>query len=347
MGQSAFEEEGVMADNGQSNIPVLEVRDLRVYYDTEAGQVKAVGGVSLELHEGERLALVGESGCGKTTMALAIMRLIKPPARIMSGEILLNGRDLLTLDDEGMRLVRLDGIALVTQAAMNALNPVVRIEEQLTDGLEDHGVKENKEQRRARVRGMLERVGLEASVGRMYPHELSGGMKQRVAMATATALNPEVIVADEPTSALDVVVQRQVMTTLGRLQKETGASVILVGHDMGLVGQFADRVGVMYAGKLVDVEPVQQMVEEPLHPYSRLLLQSVPGLDEKRERLIGIPGMPPALINLPPGCVFHPRCPEAMPECAEIEPPFKRMRDGRWVACHLYANADPKLEVNA
>jgi peptide/nickel transport system ATP-binding protein len=261
--------------------------------------------------------------------------------------VLLNGRDLLKLDDEEMRLVRLDRIALVTQAAMNALNPVMRIEEQLTDGLEDHGINDSKEQRRTRVREMLERVGLEASVARMYPHELSGGMKQRVAIATATALGPEVIVADEPTSALDVVVQRQVMATLGRLQKETGASVILVGHDMGLVGQFADRVGVMYAGKLVDLEPVKQIVEEPLHPYSRLLLESVPGLDEKRERLVSIPGMPPPLIDLPTGCVFHPRCPEAMPKCATREPTLTRMRDGRWVACHLCTNADPSLEVNA
>ncbi|MBX3013255.1 MAG: ABC transporter ATP-binding protein [Caldilineaceae bacterium] len=322
--------------------PLLEIRDLHVHYHTEVGAVKAVSGVNLTLHKGERLALVGESGCGKTTLAMAIMRLTKPPARIVAGEILLNGRDLLRLNEEEMRLTRLNEVALVTQSAMNALNPVMRIEEQIIDGLEDHGVKQSKLAARERVRSLLEHVGLKASVARMYPHELSGGMKQRVAMATATALKPKLIIADEPTSALDVVVQRQVMATLGRLQKETGAAVILVGHDMGLIAQFADRVGVMYAGKLVDLAPVQQMVEEPLHPYSQLLLQSVPGLAEKQERLVGIPGMPPRLIDLPAGCLFQPRCPVALAHCATHTPQLAPPRNGpaqatRTVACHLYS----------
>ncbi len=320
---------------------ILEIRDLHVHYDTSNGAVKAVSGVNLTLRKGERIALVGESGCGKTTLALSLMRLLKPPARIVQGEILLDGRDLLKLNDEEMRLTRMDEIALVTQSAMNALNPVMRIEDQIIDGLEDHGIRQSRSASRELVRSLLEHVGLKASVARMYPHELSGGMKQRVGMATATALKPKLIIADEPTSALDVVVQRQVMTTLGRLQKETGASVILVGHDMGLIAQFADRVGVMYAGKLVDVAPIKQMVEEPLHPYSQLLLQSVPGLDKKQERLVGIPGMPPRLIDLPPGCLFAPRCPQAMARCTEVtpvlQPPGQENKaDGRQVACLLY-----------
>ena len=209
-----------------SAAPLLQINNLHVHYETADGAVKAVSGVDLTLRAGERLALVGESGCGKTTLALAIMRLLRPPARIVEGEVWLDGQDLLKLDEEEMRLARLDDVALVTQAAMSALNPVMRIEDQIIDGLEDHGYDWSKAQFRDHIHSLLEHVGLDASVARMYPHELSGGMKQRVAMATATALKPKLIIADEPTSALDVVVQRQVMTTLGRLQKETGAAVV-------------------------------------------------------------------------------------------------------------------------
>ncbi|MCX8278218.1 MAG: ABC transporter ATP-binding protein [Dehalococcoidia bacterium] len=317
-------------------LPVLQIRNLKVYYGTEAGEVKAVDDVSLDLQPKERLALVGESGSGKTTLAMAIMRLHKPPGRIVDGEILLNGNDILDLDEEEMRMTRLAEIALVAQAAMNALNPVMRIEDQIIDGLVDHGDKRKKNELREHVRGLLERVGLEPEVANMFPHELSGGMKQRVLIATATALNPMVIIADEPTTALDVVVQRQVMITLGRLQKETGAAVIIVGHEMGLMGQFADRIGVMYAGKLVELGSVEQMVKEPRHPYSKLLIESVPDLNEKREKLTGIPGMPPALIELPTGCGFHPRCPSATPKCSEITPKFQQLPDKSWVACHLF-----------
>ncbi len=333
-------------NHGQDkSTPVLEVKNLRVYYDTEAGQVKAVDDVSLELQPDERLALVGESGSGKTTLALAIMRLHKPPGYIVGGEILLDGQSIFDITEEEMRMVRLAKISLVAQAAMNALNPVMRIGDQMIDGLVDHGEKRSKKEFRTLVAELLDRVGLDPGVARMFPHELSGGMKQRVLIATATALSPRVIIADEPTTALDVVVQRQVMITLGRLQRETGAAVIIVGHEMGLMGQFADRIGVMYAGKLVELGPVEQVVKEPRHPYSKLLIDSVPDLEEKREKLTGIPGMPPALIELPTGCGFHPRCPSAMAVCSEIVPKFQRTADGSWVACHLYDEQNAGVEA--
>ena len=322
---------------------VLDVRGVSVEYGTDEGQVQAVDGASFSLRRGERLALVGESGCGKTTLAMALMRLTRPPGRVTDGQILLDGNDILQLDDQEMRATRLAGIALVQQGAMNSLNPVLRVQDQMIDALQDHGVEGSKEELRERVGDLLVRVGLTRDVARMYPHELSGGMKQRVGIATATSLDPRVIVADEPTSALDVVVQRQVMVTLGRLQEGLEAAVILVGHDMGLVAQFADTVGVMYAGKLVEVGPVEQIFEEPLHPYTRLLIESLPNLREKKERLEGIPGLPPPLVNLPPGCVFYPRCPFVMDHCTEISPVFKEARPGRSVACHLY----PDTEVSS
>ena len=321
---------------GDSSLPAIEVKDLRVYYDSEAGVVKAVDGVNFTLEQGERLALVGESGCGKTTLGMALLKLTKAPGYIDDGQILLDGRDLVPLDEEQIRLARLAEIALVTQSAMNALNPVMRIEDQIFDGLIDHGIKDTKVNLRSHVHDLLHRVGLREGVARMYPHELSGGMKQRVAIATGTSMNPKVIVADEPTSALDVVVQRQVMMTLSRVQRDTGAAVILIGHDMGLVAQFADRIGVMYAGKLVDIGTVQQIVDDPKHPYTKLLINSVPDLEKRRERLEGIPGIPPPLVDLPPGCVFAPRCPSVGDACLELSPRDVHLGEDRWVMCHLF-----------
>ncbi len=259
--------------------PVLEVNDLHVHFPTPRGPVKAVDGVSLTLQPGERLGLIGESGSGKSTIALAVMRLIKPPGDIVSGGILLNGTDLLGLSEEEMRRRRLSEIALVTQGAMNSLNPVVRIRHQLLDGLRAHGIRLSRRDADARLAELLRSVDLKPDVGDLFPHQLSGGMKQRVCIATAISLKPKVIIADEPTSALDVVVQQRVMLTLRRVQDELGAAVILIGHDMGLMAQFAQRVAVMRAGQLVEVNGVHEIFARPKHPYTRLLMDSLPSFE--------------------------------------------------------------------
>jgi peptide/nickel transport system ATP-binding protein len=314
---------------------VLKVDGLRVWYHTPRGPVKAVDGVSFALLPDERLGLVGESGSGKSTIALALMRLIRPPGKIEGGSVSLDGVNVLELPDEAMRRLRLATIALVAQGAMNSLNPVVRVREQILDAMRDHDEKLSKQAANARVASLLEQVGLRPEVAERFPHELSGGMKQRVCIAIAICLRPRVILADEPTSALDVVVQRQVMETLRRVQEHLGASVILVGHDMGLMAQFVHRLGVMYAGRLVEVSPVEDMFAEPLHPYTQLLIASLPSLEEKG-KFRGIPGLPPSLLERPTGCSFNPRCPHAMPRCLVEDPQLLEARPGRFVACHLY-----------
>lgn len=314
---------------------MLEVRDLRVHFHTSRGAVQAVNGVSFDIRQGERFGLVGESGSGKSTIALALLRLIKPPGRIETGEMILDNLDLVTLSEEEMRRVRLDKIALVAQGAMNSLNPVLRVKDQIRDGLRDHGVRLSSRAFDIRVRELLHSVGLRREVADMFPHELSGGMKQRVCIAIAISLRPKLIIADEPTSALDVVVQRQVMDTLLAVQADLGASIILIGHDMGLMAQVVDRVGILYAGNLAEISNVGELFRAPLHPYGQLLIASLPSLDEKRP-LRGIPGLPPSLLDRPTGCSFRSRCPYAMDRCALVEPHLREVQLGRQVACHLY-----------
>jgi oligopeptide/dipeptide ABC transporter ATP-binding protein len=321
--------------NGRA--PVLHVRDLRVSYRTAAGPVRAVNGVSFFVRSGERLGLVGESGSGKTTTALSLMRLLQESAVIEGGEVLLDGVDLLRLSEEEMRLARFADISLIPQGAMNSLNPMMKVGEQLRDTIRAHrkGGNGARTAPNERIREVLDSVELPAGVTDSYPHELSGGMKQRVCIAMAILLNPKVIIADEPTSALDVVVQRQVMETLRRVQEALGPSVILVGHDMGLMAQFVDRIGVMYGGKLAEVGPVRGIFKDPLHPYTQLLIKSLPNLDTK-EDFRGIPGLTPSLLTPPSGCMFHPRCPQAMPRCSFDVPVLAEVQPDRWVSCHLY-----------
>ena len=286
------------------NDTVLSVNDVKIHYSIDAGVVHAVENVSFSVKRGERLALVGESGSGKSTLAMSMMGLTSPPGKIVSGSILIGDKNLQELNDKDVRKIRLAEIALIPQGAMNSLNPVIRIDEQIMDGLMDHGVKDTKKGYKERVFALLERVGLSRKVSRSFAHELSGGMKQRVAMAIATCLSPSIIVADEPTSALDVIVQRQVMITLGRLQEGLEASVVLVGHDMALVAQFADRIGVMYAGKMIELGDVREVFKNPYHPYTRMLIESLPDIDNKKAKLSGIEGLPPSLLNIEPGCSF-------------------------------------------
>ena len=326
----------------------LRVEDLSVYYETKRGTVKAVDRVSFSLASGERFGLVGESGSGKSTIAQALLRLIKPPGRIAGGRMLLGDDDLADATTEQMRKVRLAKIALVPQGAMNSLNPVMKIKAQLVDGILAHN-----DHRRPdhawldkRASDLLDSVGLRREVGERYPHELSGGMKQRVCIATAIAMEPQVIIADEPTSALDVVVQRQIMQTLGAIQRQLGAAVILIGHDMGMMAQFVDRVGVLYGGKLVETSLTRPLFEKPYHPYTQALISSIPTF-EAESKLVKIPGQPHSPLSPPSGCVFHPRCTFAMPVCSGVIPLLQDMGDDRRVACHLYGEPGGDLHAAA
>ena len=316
------------------NDTVLRVDGLRVAYQHSRGVVRAVDDVSFSLRAHERFGLAGESGSGKSTMALAILRMIKPPGRIEGGEVWLEDIPLAQLTPEAMRRLRLAGIAMVPQGSMNSLNPVARIRDQIGDAIADHGGRLSRRELAERVGWLLGEVGLPLAVGAKYPHELSGGMKQRACIAIAICLRPKVIIADEPTSALDVVVQRQVMETLGRVQEDLGAAVILVGHDMGLMAQFVDRIGIMYAGRLVEVAPIHDIITAPRHPYTRLLIDSLPSL-ERKGMLRGIHGLAPLLRDLPPGCAFHPRCPRAEDRCRVEKPAVRPMGPGATVACHF------------
>lgn len=316
------------------NASILRVEELRVAYDHPLGPVHAVDEVSFSLRPRERFGLAGESGSGKSTMALAILRMIKPPGRIEGGAVWLEDVALSSLTDDAMRRLRLAGIAMVPHGSMNSLNPVARIREQISDALADHGERLSKREIDTRIRTLLAQVGLLPEVADRYPHELSGGMKQRACIAIAICLQPKVIIADEPTSALDVVVQRQVMETLGHVQAELGAAVILIGHDIGLMAQLVDRLGIMYAGRLVEVAPIRDIITAPRHPYTRMLIESLPSL-ERKGGLRGIPGLAPVLRELPQGCAFHPRCPMAAARCRTDKPAVRAISEDASVACHL------------
>ena len=321
--------------NEARNTAVLEVKKLRVHYATPSGDVIAVNGVDLKVFEGETIGLVGESGCGKSTLAMSILRLVQPPGRIVSGQVQLLGMDLTALSEAELRQVRWNQIALIPQGAMNSLNPVMRVKDQIAEAIETHQGKRPPQELKERLLRLLAMVGLPGRVYGMYPHELSGGMKQRVCIAMAIALTPSVIIADEPTSALDVVVQRVVAQTLLDVKRTLGVSMILIGHDMGLMAQLVDRIAVMYAGNIVEIAPVKDIFAEPLHPYTQLLLASIPSVKE-RKPLVVTEGLTHDLRRPPPGCIFQLRCPFVMDKCREVVPPLRELRPNHYAACHLY-----------
>ena len=315
--------------------PVLRVQGLKVYYDTPKGDVIAVDGISLDLFPNDTLGIVGESGCGKSTAAMGILNLVSEPGRIVGGEVVLKEVDLLSLKDEELRQRRWTEIALIPQGAMNSLNPTMTVRQQIKDVVFTHENSINKEQFNKRLFDLIKMVGLPNRVLNLYPHELSGGMKQRVCIAMAVALNPKVLIADEATSALDVIVQRVVAQTLKKVSNELGLAMVMIGHDMGLMAQMTTKMAVMYAGNIVEIAPTKQIFENPLHPYTKLLLSAVPSLTEKKplHKMDGITHDP---RNPPSGCIFRLRCPISSAICAKQKPLLKSIDNEKrgQVACH-------------
>ncbi|NMB15991.1 MAG: ABC transporter ATP-binding protein [Firmicutes bacterium] len=312
--------------------PLLEVKNLRTHFLTDAGVAKAVDGVDLTIAPGEVMGLVGESGCGKSVTALSIMGLIQPPGQIVDGQILFQGEDLLGLAEREMQKLRGGQIAMIFQDPLTTLNPVIRVGEQITEAIAIHQGKENMWEKAVQ---MLELVGIPSPKQRMmeYPHQLSGGMRQRVMIAIALSCHPSLLIADEPTTALDVTIQAQILDLIAGLQQELDMGILFITHDLGVVAEFCDRIAVMYAGKVVEVGDVKQVLTHPLHPYTRGLLRSIPRLQEPRHRIEPIEGLVPELHMLPPGCSFQDRCPLADKRCTRWEPSLREAAPDRLVSC--------------
>lgn len=316
--------------------PLLSVRDLTITYQTSSGPVPAVRGVSFDLRAGESLGVAGESGCGKSTMANSLLRLL-PAGTEVSGEISIDGKDLLTLSPGGLRAVRWTTGAIVFQGALHALNPVQTVERQVSEPMLVHETVGSERAARGRSGELFAKVGLGESLLHRYPHQLSGGQRQRVLIAMALACDPQLLIADEPTTALDLMVQAQVLSLIESLQKESSLSLIFITHDLSVLTYICDRLAIMYAGRIVEQGPSRQVFADPSHPYTRALAAAFPtiGDHESRMKPSGLPGDPPTPGSLPQGCPFHPRCPLAADKCQESEPALRRARDGQEAACIL------------
>ena len=312
---------------------LLRVENLTMHYSTRAGEVSAVDNVSFSIEAGASLGLVGESGCGKTSVAATILKLLPENAEIKSGHIYLNGSDLAAMSEDQMRDVRWRRISMVFQAAMNSLNPVYKVGDQIVEALETHLPQLSREQMRKRVEDLFSMVGRDPKLVDQYPHEYSGGMRQRAVIAMALACHPDLIIADEPTTALDVIVQDSLLREMTELQKQLGMAMIYISHDIAVIAEVSDHIGVMYAGKLVELGTSEAVFHHPVHPYTQGLLSSFPTIIGPKRELTTLPGEPPDLLHPPSGCRFHPRCPFATDICIQQEPPFEEHRSGHHAAC--------------
>jgi len=313
--------------------PILSVDDLKMYYSVREGEIKAVDGVSFSLEHGGSLGLVGESGCGKTSIAISLLRLLPDNAEIKGGHVWFDGMDLVTLPDDQMRQVRWDRISMVFQAAMNSLNPVYRVGDQIIEAMQAHWESITEAEARERVAELFDLVGLQPSFMDRYPHEFSGGMRQRAVIAMALSCNPDIIIADEPTTALDVIVQDRVLRKLEEIQQRLNMGLIYISHDIAVIAEVSDRIGVMYAGHMAEIADSIDIFERSLHPYTHALISAFPSIKGKKKELKTLPGEPPDLLDPPSGCRFHPRCPRALDICTEEQPALRDYGGGHLAAC--------------
>ena len=323
---------------------LLQIQNLTVTYNTRLGQVSAVDNVSFDIYRGEILGLVGESGCGKSTLGKALMRMITPPGHISEGQVIFQGEDIMQYDDKQLRDFRGRNISMIFQDPMTSLNPVQRVDEHIIEAIQVHEPATKKNSALERVKKLIERLGIRENRLASYPHQLSGGMRQRVMIGLGLVLNANLIIADEATTSLDVIVEAKLVDQLREIREEFGVSILVITHNIGLVAEIADRIAVMYAGRVAELGPIDAVFDKPLHPYTQGLLNSVPNVNlNEKEELYKMPGEPPNLTHPPTGCRFHPRCPFAMEICSRLQPTLAEATPGRLVECWLYEDHPEKV----